>query len=100
MLTQDFYISLVEATSTKYNTNQISNIIFEILTDACQLSSKLVGEIYKALVNLGHEEKLDFLSKNLKLIGRFIKMFRIVMRYSDICFNVLNYFGNNVFILL
>lgn len=95
-LIQDFYITLVEQTSTKYNTNQISNIIFEILTDACRLSSLLVSEIYKAISNLGHDEKLDFLSKNLKLIQRFIKMFRVVMRYSDICFNVLNFFGHKV----
>lgn len=95
-LTVDFYTCLVEATSTKYTVNQVNNIIFQILTDACRMSSLFVGEIYKAIVNLDFKDQLEFMGNNLKLVTRFIKMFRVLNRYSEICFSVLNFFGDSV----
>lgn len=87
---------MVEATSTKYTVNQVNNIIFQIITDACRMSSLFVGEIVKAISNLGFEQQLEFMGNNLKLITRFIKMFRMLMRFSEICFSVLNFFGDSV----
>ena len=96
LIFSDFYTCLVEATSTKYTINQVNNIIFQIITDACKMCSLFVGEIYKALVNLSFEQQLEFIGNNLKLVTRFIKMFRVLMRFSEICFSVLNFFGDSV----
>lgn len=87
---------MVEATSTKYTVSQVNNIIFQIITDTCRMSSLFVGEIYKAIVNLNYEQQLEFMGNNLKLITKFIKMFRVLMRFSEICFSVLHFFGDSV----
>lgn len=84
------------ATSAKYSAHQVSGVVFQILTDACRMSSLFVGEIHKALAPLSFEQQVEFVSDNLKLVSRFLKMFRVLMQFSEVCFSVLNFFGDAV----
>ena len=95
----EFYKVLMENTSTKYSVNQSQVIMFRIITDSCRMVSALLKQINGVLENLTvYEQKLSFVTNNHKLVKRFLEIFDVLIKYSDVSFSIFHFFGNDLFI--
>lgn len=72
--------------------------MYKILTDACRIVSILLTDLNWTLLGFSKQEDLiKFLENNLKLIKKFLKNFKALLKFSDVCFSVFHFFGDAVF---
>lgn len=95
----DFYNVLIENTSQKYSVSQAHTVMYKILTDACQIVSMFLKDINKTLLSLPNKATIvAFLENNLKLVKKLFRIFKSMIKYSDISFSIFHFFGYTVFL--
>ena len=95
----DFYTILIENTSQKYSVAQAHTVMYKILTDACRIVSMFVKDINQTMEKIAtREEMVKFLENNLKLVKRFLKIFKSLLKFSDISFTIFHFFGEVIFL--
>lgn len=95
----EFYNTLVENTSQKYAVAQTHVVMYKITTDACQLVSIFLSDINRALEQLkDNDAVLKFLESNLKIVKKLFKIFKSMLKFSDLAFSIFHFFGYTAFL--
>jgi hypothetical protein len=95
----ELYIVLIENTSQKYSVAQAHTVMYQIITDSCQIISVFLKDINKALEAMKTPaEVLKFLENNLKLVKKMFRIFRSMLKYSDLSFSIFYFFGYTAFL--
>lgn len=95
----ELYTVLIENTSQKYSVAQSHTVMYQIITDACQIISVFLKDVNKALEGMtGPAEVLKFLEGNLKLVKKMFLIFRSMLKFSDLSFSIFYFFGYHSFL--
>jgi hypothetical protein len=95
----DFYAILIENTSQKYSVAQAHIIMYKILTDSCRVVSMFIKDMNQTLERIiVKEEMIKFLENNLKLVKKFLKVFKALLKFSDVSFSIFHFFGDVIFL--
>lgn len=97
----EFYNTLVENTSQKYAVAQTHVVMYKITTDTCQLVSIFLSDINRALEQLNNSDAvLKFLETNLKIVKKLFRIFKSMLKFSDLAFSIFHFFGYTAFLEL
>lgn len=95
----DLYNVLIENTSQKYSAAQAHVVMYQIITDACQILVILLKDINAALESLTSPgDILKFLEANLKVVKKLFRIFKSMLKYSDLSFSIFHFFGYMTFL--